>query len=451
MKVAPSMQWAHLLLVVALCLGIAGFAQAIAERHSARVDWTPKREFSLSESTLRVLEQLPDPIHMTAYYRRDDLRELADLVDLFEGAAPNFHVEFVQLDRNPGRARQDGIDSYGKAVIRYRGESVIVEASKEQMIAGGLLRLMRGRPTRILFLTGHGERDVTDITSPTGYGELRQGLQQDGYLVDAVSLLRSSTVPDADLVVVAGPKNDLLEAETDALDRYLESGGHLLVLIDPVPLPNLQRLVQRHGVEASLDVIRDPTNQIMGSDPFTIPIPAYPQHAITASQTTPALMAVARSVSPGRKAGAEVAAVAQTYDDAWAIRDFERAGNVAAPPREGEDRPGPIDVMATSSWDVGTDRQARLVVIGDSDLVVNGFLGILGNRDLVLNTITWAVAAEALIAKREGSGIEALRPLSPLVLQGNQGRWVFFVTVVIQPALVLAIGGIVAFRRRWRG
>ncbi|MGH7857624.1 MAG: GldG family protein [Candidatus Binatia bacterium] len=447
-----SRQWLHLVLVVALVLGIATIVQAVAERHSVRIDLTPTREHSLSATTVKALAALPGPIHATVYYRRDDFQETSDLMSLFKGADPDFHYELLDLDRYPGRARQDGVDGYGKAVLRHGGERLVVDSTSEQGVAGGVLRIARGRPTVIRFLSGHGERDFTDVTSPTGYGELRQALQQENYVIEMLYLLKEGEVPEeTDLVVVAGPKNDLLEHEAAALDRHLEQGGHLVVLLDPIPLPNLQRLAARHGIEISLDVVRDRTNQIMGSDPFTVPVPSFQRHPITVAQTTPALFAVARSVEGGRREGAEVSTVALSYAEAWAMRDFERAGQPASEAREGEDRPGPVPVMAASSWPVGEKSEARLVVVGDSDFAANGFVNLLGNRDLLLNAVAWSVSAEALIAERSGTRIEALRPLSPLVLSGRQGRWVFLLAVVVQPAIVVVFGTAVTLRRRWRG
>ncbi|MGH7818567.1 MAG: GldG family protein [Candidatus Binatia bacterium] len=452
MSRSPSRQWLHLALVVLLVFGIAAVVQAIAERHSVRFDLTPTGEHSLSGPTVKALATLAGPMHVTVYYRRDDFQKTADLLSLFKGADPDFHYELLDLDRYPGRARQDGVDGYGKAVLRHGAERLVVDATNEQGLAGGLLRLARGRPTVIVFLTGHGERDFTDVTSPTGYGELRQILQQESHVVGSLGLLKQEDVPaEVDLVIVAGPKNDLLENEAAALDRYLERGGHVLVLVDPVPLPNLQRLAARHGIEVSLDVVRDRTNQIMGSDPFTVPVPSYQRHPITSVQTTPALFAVARSVAGGRRDGADVSTIALTYTEAWAIRDFQRAAQPAAEPLEGEDRAGPVPVMAAVSRPVGEKNESRLVVAGDSDFAANGMLNLLGNRDLVLNAVSWSVSAEALVADQAGSRIEALRPLSPLVLTGNQGRWIFLLAVVVQPAVVLGFGSVVALRRRWRG
>ena len=451
MSFVPSRQWLQLLLVIGLAFGVAGFTQAVAERHSVRWDLTPSRSFSISEVTRNVLARMPDPVEVVAFTSKDDSAQVTDLMGLFRGAAPNFNYELVDLDRHPGRARQEGVDRYGKAVLRYHEQKVIVDAEREQAISAGLTLLLRGRPTRVLFLDGHGERPLQEFSAQIGYGQFRQALEQESDEVGALNLLKAAEVPPGtDLVIVAGPKNDVLEAEADALERYLQAGGHVMLLIDPVPLPNLSRLAARHGIEAPLDIVVDRSNQLLGSDPFTIPIPTYLSHPITASSNTPALFAVARSLEPQPGSEGHASAVAASYPDAWAMRDFERAAKPDEPPDPQQDRKGPVAVMAASSWSTPKG-EARLVVVGDSDFAANAFLDLLGNRALVLNAVAWSVSAGELIGARSPSEVMALRPLSPLVLSTRAGHALFLGLVVFQPLLVLAIGTTLAVRRRWRG
>jgi ABC-type uncharacterized transport system involved in gliding motility auxiliary subunit len=439
------------LLVIGLAFGVAGFTQAVAERHSVRWDLTPSRSFSISEVTRNVLKRMPDPIAVVAFTSKEDSAQVTDLMGLFRGAAPNFNYELVDLDRHPGRARQEGVDRYGKAVLRYHEQKVIVDAEREQAISAGLTLLLRGRPTRVLFLDGHGERPLQEFSAQIGYGQFRQALEQESDQVGTLNLLKTAEVPQGtDLVIVAGPKNDVLEAEADALERYLQGGGHVMLLIDPVPLPNLSRLAARHGIEAPLDIVVDRSNQLLGSDPFTIPIPTYLSHPITASSNTPALFAVARSLEPQPGSEWHASAVAASYPDAWAMRDFERAAKPDEPPNPQQDRKGPVAVMAAASWSTPKG-EARLVVVGDSDFAANSFLDLLGNRALVLNAVAWSVSAGELIGARSPSEVMALRPLSPLVLSTRAGHALFLGLVVLQPLLVLAIGTTLALRRRWRG
>jgi len=451
-KGSSSRQWPHFVLVVALAFGVAGFVQAIAERHSRRIDFTPTRSFSLSDVSRKVLALLTDPIQATAFTSRDDAGKVTDLMRLFHGAAPNFQFEVLDLDRSPGRARQAGVTRYGKAELRYRDRRIVVDAEREQSVSAGLTLLLRGRATRVAFLQGHGERAIDDVSAPIGYGLLRQALVNESYEVGALNLMQDGDVPsDVDLVIVAGPKNDLLENETAALDRYLAAGGHVALWIDPVPLANLVRFAARHGIDSPLDIVVDRSNQLLGSDPFTVSIPTYLQHPITASASTPALFAVARSVVANESfTGAKAASVAASYPDAWATRDFERATHADQPPRPEEDTKGPVPVVAASSWST-ENGEARLVVAGDSDFAANSFLDLLGNRDLALNAIGWSVSAGELVAARPPSEVMALRPLSPLVLTTRTGHAIFLALVVLQPLLVLAIGSAIALRRRWRG
>ncbi len=448
MTLLRSRPWLHLGLVVALVFGVVGLVQAISERHSVRFDLTPTRSFSISETTRKVLAMLPEPIEVTVFTGRDDYEKNKELMSLFAGAAPNFRYELLDLDRHPGRARQEGVDKYGRAVVRYADKRVVIGASREQAVAAGLLLIARGRPTRVLFLDGHGERALGDVSGAVGYGQARQALTQEGDEVGVLNLLRTAEVPEGtDLMVVAGPKNDVLEAEAEAIDRYLARGGHVLLLVDPVPLPNLERLAARHGIDVPLDIVVDRSNQIMGSDPFTVAVPSFRTHPMASSSTTPGLFFVARSASAGKRSpGADVADVALSYPDAWGIRDFQRAGNTALPPREDEDRKGPISVVAAASWKTDAGGEARLTVFGDSDFASNSYLDLLGNRNLFLNAVSWSVSAGELIAARPPSEVEALRPLSPMVLSTRTGHLIFALVVLLEPALVLGLGTTVAMR-----
>lgn len=82
-------------------------------------------------------------------------------------------------------------------------------------------------------------------------------------------------------------------------------------------------------------------------------------------------------------------------------------------------------------------------MLGDSDLVSNTHLKLAGNRDFFLNTLNWLAEENVLISvRRKEPG------LSPLMLTASQGRFVFWLCMVIVPSLVLAVGVGVAARRR---
>jgi ABC-type uncharacterized transport system involved in gliding motility auxiliary subunit len=374
-------------------------------------------------------------------------------MELFAGASRDFHYELVDLDRSPGRARRDGIDRYDRAVMRYRTQRVVVNTDREGAIAAGLLRLVRGADTTVFFLAGHGERALVDAVQPAGYGQVKRALEQESYVVETVRLVEGAEVPaGAGLLIICGPKSDLLVAESDAIERYLRSGGHVIAMIDPAPLPNLRQLVARYGIDSPPDVIVDPTNQLMGSDPFTVPVPTYQPHVITSVLRTPALFVIARpAIARAPPRGVRHTAVAaETYPDASAVRDPARGAAANGPSHGVADGKGPIPVVSTAILDGGDKDGGRLVVVGDSDFASNGFIDLLGNRDLFLSAVAWSVALEPLLLDPPAE-VQVLRPLSPLVLSQRQSRLLFFAIVLAQPLAIALVAALVVLPRRFAG
>ena len=112
---------------------------------------------------------------------------------------------------------------------------------------------MSGQQRKVYFTQGHGEKDPTS-TERDGYSGIADALKRENYAVEKTVLAQQGAVPDdASIVVVAGPKNDFLPPEIDALKKYLDKQGKLLLALDPPdrpdapPLTNLDRARARLG------------------------------------------------------------------------------------------------------------------------------------------------------------------------------------------------------------
>lgn len=439
----------HLALVVALVVGIAGFAIALGDRHSRRLDLTPTHALSLSGLSRAVLARLSGTVEATAFASRESAAAVADVLSLFHAADPRFRAVVADLDREPARAREHGVDRYDRVELRAGDRRIVVAADRETAITAGLVRLLRGRAARVAFLTGHGERALDDAIHPTGYGLARQALVDEGYEVTSVSLLRGEDLPQTtDAVIFAGPSGDLLDAEAAALEALLARGGHLVVLVDPGSLPNLTALCARHGIALRNATVVDRTNQLFGSEDRTVAVPTYRAHAMNAAARTPALFSGARPVGIEREEGAARELLA-SYPEAFALRDAGHLRSAAPGPEGAAVQGGPIPLGAASSWPA-TGHEARLTVIGDADFASNGLLDLLGNRDLLLNAVAWSVAESELVAERPHAEPSALRPISPLALSRRAAGWIFVAAVLVEPGLVLALGAVVALRARRR-
>jgi ABC-type uncharacterized transport system involved in gliding motility auxiliary subunit len=448
-----SRHWLELGASVAVFLAILVVVQIVAERHGGRLDLTPSRRLSLSEPTRRILAEIDEDLTIEAFYTRWQREDVADLLQRLAHANPHVRYRLFDIDRYPERAQAAGIRFPDRARVTYRGVDTVVSTASEEYLMGGIMRVLRGRTRTIYFLQGHGERALGGPGESDGYWFVGDALGKENAVARALDLGTTAEIPaDATTVVVAGPERDLLPEELDALAAYLDRGGAVLCLLDPGSLPRLASFLAERGIVLGDDVIVDRDNRLLGAEPLVIRVPYYRMHPVTAPSDVPAILVGARTVdtpSPGGR----VQAVAQTIESSWATTEIDAAQRGDVSHREDRDRPGPLPVMVAASLDgaAGKGDGGRVVVIGDSDFAANGYIDLLGNRDLLLNSISWLTDEDALIAKRPRELAEIARPLSPLVLTERQAHALFLIVVAALPGLVMLVGTTVVLTRRRRG
>ena len=451
--------WSQLALQVVFLLLALGLLQLVAERTSRRFDLTPGRSLSLSPLTRKLLAQVTLPLKVTVFFRRGTREQYADLLERFRAVNQHVDFELYDLDRFPERARGFGVTQYGRAAIEYGGRRVVVLASPEEQLAGGILRALRGKPRRVVFTTGHGERAPSG--TPEGYGRLVSALEAENYAPEDVSLLVGPVPPETALVVVAGPKHDFLPVELDALAAYLKAGGGVLLLLDPGPLPNISRFLGSMGVRLGDDFVVERERRILGTDGLAAVVELFKRgNPVSDAEANPiesgVVLPSARTVDViGQAPGVEAESIARTTPSAWTMADPERARRGEEPSPAQHDAPGSASVVVMAKLGVAGDGmgrpRGRLVVVGDADFASDAYLDLLGNRDLALNAIAWVAGEDVLTGVRTKRVPEVVRPLSPLVLTERQARAVFAASVLIEPGLVLALGLVVAGVRRYRG
>ena len=77
------------------------------------------------------------------------------------------------------------------------------------------------------------------------------------------------------------------------------------------------------------------------------------------------------------------------------------------------------------------------MVLGDSRFASNFFLDREGNADLLLNSINWLADEHELIAPR----MPRKRPgTEQLLVLGDEGSRIFWLAVVLEPAVFLLLG-----------
>ena len=445
---------ANMIVMILLYLAIVIVIQALSARHSFRVDLTRNKRFSPAPQTTSILHGLARDVRLYGFYKNANPERMAarDLLEQFSHTSDRVRYELIDPDRSPARAAEMGVAEYGTVVVESGDRRELVKQISEEALANAILKLTRAEQKLIYFVRGHGEKEL-DNTGPPGYSTIRDVLRDQNYRVEPLSLFDTPEVPaDCDLLVVAGPTADYFDAEITKITNYLAGGKNALFLLDPqVDLDRLENLLVRYRILVENTVVVDPYGRIFGAD-YTVPVVTqYVAHRITDGIDVATFYPMARSV---RIAAADIPGVtvqylAQTGKSAWGETDLALIDGGQAVRGE-DDTIGPVSIalIATKRYtdgqpdDLGTD-ESQIVVFGDSDFAANGAFQQSANGDLILNAINYLAEEKDLIAIRPKRSLG-----DRLFLTASQGRQIFFISVVLLPALVVGVGVSVFVQRR---
>jgi ABC-type uncharacterized transport system involved in gliding motility auxiliary subunit len=446
---------ANSLVAIVAVLAILSFFNFITNRHRGRIDTTAMGRFSLSDQTVKVLESLNKEVKAYAFFQGTDVH-LADLLADYAFRTNKFTYEFIDPDKRPEFAKVYNVDKYNTVVLACEDRDEKVEENTEQGLTNGILKVSREEKKAICFLEGHGERDLENIERE-GYSLVKEAIEGQNYQVKKLNLAAEDSIPaNCAAIVVASPRVRPFDRELELLEEYLDGSGSMLVLLDPDPAEPLEGFLDAWGVKVGHDLVVDASGvgRLFGVGP-TIPlISDYESHSITKGFNVMTFFPQTRSVDKTQElpSGVRVTSLCKTTKNSWAETDPE--GTKFEFDEEADTR-GPISIAVAVTKDVkpgrpnaeagGEEAQptARLVVFGDADFASNSYFHASGNSDLFLNTISWLVEEENLIA---------IRPKEPedrrLTLTAGQTKGIFYFSIVVLPLVIIGIGIVVWSRKR---
>jgi len=474
---------------VILVVALVAMVNYFGWKYYKRADWTQSRIYTLSDKSMNVLEQLDREIDVVLFMDPgDELYEpVREILNRYEAASTSIRVREVDPVKNLAEAqsliKEFDLDRDNVVVFATDDDRRVIEAvdladfdyagmeygqtprmsgfKGEQVFTSTLLELIEARKPKIVHVVGHGEVPFDDF-SPTGMSQAQDLLGRDNFEIEPWESLRDPHVPaGTDLVVIAGPTAGFIEPELAALRAYLESGGRMLVLLDPVlgdqgalGTTGLEPLLADYGVEIGDDIVVDPEGAVPFYGAETFFAQNYGVHPITDGLNQaqmPVIFPLARSVgTAGDVEGYSVTELVKTGEAGWGEVDLAHLDRVEL---DDSDLAGPVPlaVAVTASDGADTDDEAaaetarsmRLVVVGDSEFSTNAQLANVGNAGFLANAINWLVEREALVS---------IPPKEPeqvrLGLTRAQMSSITWLVLLLMPAAALAAGIGVHLRRR---
>lgn len=288
------------LLIVVAILVIANFAGSYLFK---RFDLTRDRRYTLSPTSLKIIEDVKEPLYIDVFLDGDFpgefkrlQNETRQLLEEFQAYNPNIIFQFVnpladekQREQTMRQFYQRGltpisvtVDDKGKqsqemvypwAIATYGTKSTKIPLLKNMMgastaekvvssvqhleyaVADALNKITKNKQKKVAVIKGNGE--LHDLLMADFLKQVRESYYIGPVTLDSVASNAAGTLKHLqgyDLAIIAKPTEKFTEEEKEVLDQYIVKGGKALWLVDAVQI-EMDSLYNQNG--STLAIPRD--------------------------------------------------------------------------------------------------------------------------------------------------------------------------------------------------
>ena len=457
-----------------------------------RVDTTFTKQFLLEEKVQATLDDLKEPVRITAFFPIDTREERAawleteDTLSEFKRRSTTYPLEYRRIDPelDPTEAARYGVTTYPSLVVEAlesqrreiiqpsaQGSLDLLVNFSEQDLVTGLLVVNQIQQKLVMFISGHSERDTTNAQDFDGYFQAWDALDRENYALFSGTLQELGTLIASDdpvnlpaVVVLADPRQDMDVVESQIIREYARIGGSILFLLEPETTPDsVLTFLARYGIAVGVGQVVD-TASFIPPNPTFLQVKRsnqqFPPHDITTDFDVlymPGSTYLGTTVDPNSIPLTDTGVlyvqqrlIATSTLASWAETSLD--GQIAFD-RDSGDRPGPLPIAISVEAIAELQTQpvieqgqfvtANMVIIGDADFAANQAFASAKNGDLLVNSVNWLAKDFELISIR--SKVSAFRLFNPTTPERDFVRWSGW---LLMPSLIGLAGVWVWWRRR---
>ena len=283
MKKRTVLHGTNSLVLLAVFLGILVFINLIVFRHKQLYDFTETGLYTLSPQTKKIVETLPRKVNMIAFFQTGspEKSSFQDQMQALIESSEKLSISFIDPDKNPAITKKYGITTYGTIVLESGAKESKVKDPTEANLVNGILKVVKDQQKVIQFMEGHGEKRISDEENQ-GLSVVKEALEKDGFQVESFLPLQAGEVPaDTKLLVIPGPEKPVAKEEQKIIEDYLNSGGSVLLLLDPKSKFGMEDLLKRWSIDSPDSFVIDPMSKLFGGDYAAPVVSQYIVHDIT--------------------------------------------------------------------------------------------------------------------------------------------------------------------------
>ena len=231
--------WFLVIVLIVLFIILNAWARTKA---TAQIDLTENKIYTLSQTSKDQLESLDKEV-MIYIYGYDETSSYVNFVMQYADLNDNIEYEIVTTESNYEVINEYDLDStgYGALVIvcgdkdvtlypdyeftSYDYTSYTTIDLTEESITNAIINVSTEDPTKIYFVTGHGEFSIDYYVT-----EMVSSLEELVYECEELNLFTADEIPDdCDILVFLSPESDISSTEADMVKEYVNNGGDLVV------------------------------------------------------------------------------------------------------------------------------------------------------------------------------------------------------------------------------
>lgn len=458
-------------LSLALLLSCLFLVNYLANRHDEKVDLSAGNRATASDVTERAVRDLTKPVEVVLFFPRAN--EVAETVkryfDPLLALNPKLTLKMVDHALAGDLAKETKVTENGYlAVMHEKASETIRVGTKARTAKSNLRRLDQNFLKSLIkvttskkvayFTTGHDERaDRTphkdDKRPPVKL--LRRQLLAWQFTVKTLGVaegLATEIPDDASIVFIMGPEKPFLQAEIDALVRYVDRGGRVFLTLEAErDGSQMDPLLEALGLEFKREILaNERTNAPLTktkADRVFIWSNKYSSHASVTTMTrndrlatvfykSGALAELKKKIDR-TKTDMVLTAVSDTFADQ--NENLELDEEV-----EKKERFGLAAAVTRTSTTGKKEDEGRVFVLADADVVADDLMKMFkGNVLLMADIIYWLqLTKEPAIPTIEEKDVK-------IVHRKEDDALLFYGTTFGVPALVMLFG-LAQIRRRRR-
>ncbi len=433
-----------------------------------RLDLTPNKLFSLSETTVDILNELDKDVEIIGLFddgtiaSDSEYKQVTDLLSLYD-KYPRVTVRYVDPDRNPGiinqldpedtldlgkkdfvvRSTVNGVEKKKKLEYNDLFEvkfSLYTTGSNAEQGFTGAIKYVTSEYTPVVYFTeGHDEYDVNYY-----YAKLKSYLERNNFLVKTINLMTVDKMPDdAELVIIASPKKDFSYAERDVLDNYFYNGGKAIFMFDYLEndpsFDQLNDLLGKFNLAINYDKVKETDeSRHLAQDPYTLVVDVKSNSIVPRAFNT--LLKNSRSLTILKNVKDYITTTSLITTSSTAVGEMVNKSR-------GEDLTGPLDIAVAVEYK-GGQKPSKIIAMGNSTFVNDSAIQVYGafystNVEFFLQAMNWMVERKDDIIVPTKS--YDMNRFNVTQRQANVMSWIL---VAVFPLLILGTGLRVYLRRR---